>query len=147
MKRKCTVEELQNLITTYDGMIVYKPLTGEIDYNDVTFPLVMSAAKITLPHTKISDPFVWATKCATEFKDRKCCILIPGVTFDRHGTRHGKGGGWYDRFLSKLPSSWLKVGVAHDSQFSFSPLKRETWDVSVDYILVCAGTTWKVYEV
>ncbi len=131
---------------TCEASILYEPLLGEINYNDRSFPLKKPKYKVVLPQTKTSDPFSWAATCCTKFKDKKPYILIPGTTFDVHGTRHGKGGGWYDRFLSKLPSIWLKIGVAHDSQISLSPLKRELWDVPVDYVLVRTSGTWIAYK-
>lgn len=41
-------------------------------------------------------------------------ILVPGVAFDRHGRRLGRGKGYYDRMLRGLPGT--KCGVAFDEQ-------------------------------
>ncbi|MCL2348982.1 MAG: 5-formyltetrahydrofolate cyclo-ligase [Planctomycetaceae bacterium] len=43
-------------------------------------------------------------------------ILVPGVAFDRQGGRVGRGGGYYDRFLEKLPKDTLTIGLAFDFQ-------------------------------
>ena len=45
-------------------------------------------------------------------------IVIPGVAFDAHGARVGRGGGFYDRFLgcSGLRSRTIRCGIGFDVQ-------------------------------
>ena len=47
-------------------------------------------------------------------------IFVPGVVFDHHCHRIGRGGGYYDKFLSKRPLA-KKIGVCYDFQ-----LKKHT---------------------
>jgi len=42
-------------------------------------------------------------------------MLIPGVVFDHHCHRIGRGGGYYDRFLAKH-AHVFKIGVCYDFQ-------------------------------
>ena len=42
-------------------------------------------------------------------------ILVPGVVFDRHRHRIGRGGGYYDKFLADHLSS-TTIGVCYDFQ-------------------------------
>lgn len=43
-------------------------------------------------------------------------VLVPAVAFDNEGNRLGRGKGYYDRFLEKLPKHALKVGLCFDIQ-------------------------------
>jgi hypothetical protein len=141
-----SLQELQKILSDSQGVVLYKPLAGEIDYTDPSFPLKIVSEIIMLPDHKEADPFEWAAQCAEQFKNKKAYILIPGTQFDMQGTRHGKGGGWYDRFLSKIPNTWPKIGIAHESQISFSPIKKELWDIPVDWLIVFGDGKWTVYK-
>jgi 5-formyltetrahydrofolate cyclo-ligase len=39
-------------------------------------------------------------------------VVVPLVTFDRHGARLGYGKGFYDKFLAQLPKSIPRIGLA-----------------------------------
>lgn len=43
-------------------------------------------------------------------------ILVPGVAFDAHGNRLGRGGGYYDKYLAKKRRNTTLIGVAYDFQ-------------------------------
>ena len=54
------------------------------------------------------------------FTGRIDLMLVPGVVFDQHRHRIGRGGGYYDKFLAKHPMV-KKIGVCYSFQ-----LKKET---------------------
>ena len=43
-------------------------------------------------------------------------VIVPGVAFDEKLNRLGRGGGYYDRFLSKPKFNAIKCGIAFDLQ-------------------------------
>ncbi len=126
-------------------VIGYTPLLHEIDYKDLLLH-TNHLELITLPNQKDSDPFYWASIYTEKYKDQKVTLLIPGKQFDTHGTRHGKGSGWYDRFLSKIPSNWVRIGVSDVTQFSTETLKRESWDEPMDWVVVKTNTSWQLHK-
>ncbi len=80
-------------------------------------------------------------------------ILVPGRAFTKKGIRLGRGGGYYDRFLS---APWaghaVKVGLALEYQLVDDSL-ADTHDVGMDWIVTekrmyagaasAAATTWR----
>ncbi len=61
-------------------------------------------------------------------------VIVPGVAFDRKGHRIGRGRGYYDRFLRKIPQAY-KIGVAFDFQLVDSVPVDEN-DLSMNEILI-----------
>lgn len=65
-------------------------------------------------------------------------ILVPGLAFTHDGHRLGRGGGFYDRFLARLPAATFKLGVAFDRQI-VDLLPAETHDQLVDAVATESG--------
>ena len=61
-------------------------------------------------------------------------VVVPGIAFDEKGNRLGRGKGYYDRFLKRLPQKTYRVGLAFDFQILPSiPLSRH--DLGVNKVL------------
>jgi 5-formyltetrahydrofolate cyclo-ligase len=60
-------------------------------------------------------------------------VIVPGLAFDVDGHRLGRGLGYYDRFLSKLPNAYT-IGVAFEEQvYEWIPYDEN--DVKVDELI------------
>ena len=68
-------------------------------------------------------------------------VLVPGLMFDRFGTRLGYGAGFYDRFLPELRSSAVLIGVTHDALLLEKPLPKDEFDVSMKCVVTESGWT------
>ena len=63
-------------------------------------------------------------------------LLVPLVAFDKHLNRVGYGGGFYDRYISKLKKKKkiITIGLA----YSFQKVKKipiNRYDIKLDYIV------------
>jgi 5-formyltetrahydrofolate cyclo-ligase len=61
-------------------------------------------------------------------------LVVPGVGFDRRGTRLGRGGGHYDRAIRRYRPPVAVVGLAFAVQV-VAALPRCEWDEPVDCIV------------
>lgn len=69
-------------------------------------------------------------------------IIIPGLAFDRTGTRLGYGGGYYDRYLQSQPCIAAKtLGLCFGFQI-LPRLPHAAWDVPVDGLCSEEGLEW-----
>ncbi|MCC9195863.1 5-formyltetrahydrofolate cyclo-ligase [Arthrobacter sp. zg-Y820] len=72
-------------------------------------------------------------------------LLVPALAVDRNGVRMGKGGGYYDRFLSELRSGGNPapaVGIVYDHELApaghWTP---DPFDEPMDAVLTPSGWT------
>lgn len=70
----------------------------------------------------------------TDFRQSLC--VLPGIAFDHGGFRLGYGGGYYDRFLSKVyrPAGGLTTGVCYNQCIAHK-LPRGRFDVPCDILI------------
>ena len=61
-------------------------------------------------------------------------MLVPGVVFDHHCHRIGRGGGYYDKFLRKHPYA-TKVGVCYSFQLKKHTIPHKRIDQKMDRIV------------
>lgn len=60
--------------------------------------------------------------------------IVPGLGFDTKGNRLGRGGGYYDRFISSTKSQSLLVGVGYDFQI-VDEVPTNLFDKHMNYVI------------
>ena len=133
----------------------YYPINSEIGCLDILEKLEKNNFKISLPITKKNhdmDFYEWSFQNTLKvsyqgipepngkkkvFPD---VLIVPLVGFDKNKFRLGYGGGFYDRYISKLSNlkKFLTVGFA----FSFQEQKKipiNKHDQKLDFILTNKG--------
>ena len=61
-------------------------------------------------------------------------VVTPGLAFDREGRRLGYGGGYYDRYLSRLHPHAVRIGIGFSRQV-VEEVPEEDGDETVDVIV------------
>lgn len=59
--------------------------------------------------------------------------VVPGMSFDTEGNRLGRGKGYYDRFLGKVPCVY-KIGICFDFQ-KVDHVPAEPTDIRMDEVI------------
>lgn len=65
-------------------------------------------------------------------------FLVPGLAYDRSGNRLGRGGGFYDRELSRMRGDAVSIGVTTDARIRPS-LPVEPHDIAVMMVVTESG--------
>ncbi|TSD06273.1 MAG: 5-formyltetrahydrofolate cyclo-ligase [Parcubacteria group bacterium Greene0714_7] len=129
-------EELLEKLRGANALIGYSPMGDEPDVHGFLIENQIFKPGRSIIADKNISPHDFALSLLRAHANEKVCVLVPGREFDTFGTRHGRGGGWYDRFLKELPQDWIRIGVLSPAQLSEEKLNREPWDEPVDYLLI-----------
>ena len=67
-------------------------------------------------------------------------LLVPVVAYDKNLNRIGYGGGFYDRYLSKINKrkKTIKIGLAYSFQ-EVKKISMNKYDVKLDFIVTEKG--------
>jgi 5-formyltetrahydrofolate cyclo-ligase len=66
------------------------------------------------------------------------CVFVPGLAFDETGLRLGRGGGYYDSFLARVPEKLSRFGLMFACQ-RVKKLPREPHDQALPAIVTEDG--------
>lgn len=67
-------------------------------------------------------------------------VLVPGLAFDRLGTRLGRGAGYYDRLLAECRSDCTTIGITWSERI-LDRIPRQAHDVQVAYLATEDGVS------
>jgi 5-formyltetrahydrofolate cyclo-ligase len=102
-------------------VMLYTPLAHEVDLTAAALCCFRSGKTVCIPRVNRNgrdlDP-----------------VVVPGLAFDPHGNRLGRGGRCYDRFLGRLRRSATTVGVVFDLQI-VEEVPAPQRDVTVDVVV------------
>jgi hypothetical protein len=129
------IGEIQKCLSAYQACITYQPIRDELDPSRLIEVFPEQNRRI-LPADAHADPHACARDCIRIFQNLHTCILVPGTLFDCFGNRTGRGGGWYDRFLSHVPPKWVRIGVTPVTHISKERILVQAWDQPMDYLLI-----------
>ena len=64
-------------------------------------------------------------------------VIVPGLVFDEKLARYGRGRGYYDRFLCRLPKQTIVIAVGYDFQVMSHKwrLGLKSHDIKMDVII------------
>ena len=137
-----------------DAILMYHSLPDEVDTHSALGQLLAMGKKVLLPKVvsetemtiheytgrdslQPSEPYGILEPTTPEFSIVNCqlsiVIVVPGMAFDRQGHRLGRGKGYYDRFLSRIPNIY-KIGVCFPFQL-IDKVPSEPTDILVDEVL------------
>lgn len=144
-------------IASSETIFAYVSFRSEVATYKLIETLIAAGKTVTVPITRVSEKRLDAVKITSINNDLEpgycnipeptaalCttstiapnkigAILLPGSVFDKRGGRFGYGGGYYDRFVSKIPSA-VRIGLAYDLQV-VEQIPLQAHDELLDYIV------------
>jgi len=111
------------------GKNVFFPRSGSKDALELI--QIGAATELSLGRFGILEPT--GEKRLAGRNQEELVVFVPGVVFDLHGNRLGRGRGWYDRVIKELSGAIL-VALAYDFQIA-DEVPAEEWDQKVHYVI------------
>lgn len=139
------------VIMSAKTILMYYSLPNEVNTHDAIKLLAESGKHILLPRVTDSENMEIRTFESPEDMQEGCynimeptgklftdydeidVAVIPGMGFDKAYNRLGRGKGYYDRFLSKVPDLY-KIGVCFDFQ-KLPTIPASEHDIKVDEVI------------
>jgi len=138
-------------------LMLYCAFNNEVDTIEIITEALEQRKKILLPQTDIAEHEIvprWVSNLDDDLRPGSYGIMepadhtaslqnteqidlcvVPGIAFDRHGNRIGRGAGFYDNFLARINPRTLKVALAFDLQVVLDSIPHSKHDIAMDMII------------
>lgn len=130
-------------VAAYEAMRTEPPTAATID------ALVAHGIRVVVPITLPDNDLDWCDAkddrrmpLGPDVVSAAALVLAPGLAADTTGTRLGRGGGSYDRALTRRGAGSRVLVVLHPGEVSTQALPRDEHDLPVDGVLTADGITW-----
>lgn len=136
-------------------VMLYMPLATEVDVTSVAVRAFQEGKTVCVPRVDWDRKEIYPVEVQT-FDDRVMdldehgvrvpregrlvipdmidLIILPGLAFDVAGHRLGRGGGYYDRFLARLPRTTVRAAAAFEAQI-VDKVPTNDLDARVDFVI------------
>ncbi len=133
------------------SVFVFISYKSEVDTRGIIEDILADRKKLLVPLVKGSEMIAVEVKGIDDLEPNKMGILepksgdevtdvdltiTPGLAFDKDGYRLGYGGGYYDKFFSKVDT--IRMGIGYSDQYVES-LVHEDYDKALEYLLTEEG--------
>src|SRR5262245_32147513 len=135
------------------SVALYSPMQNEVETGEIRDHALATGKKVFFPRLGLKNALeLIQIGAATEFSlgrfgileptgekrlaardQEELVVFVPGIVFDLHGNRLGRGEGWYDRVIKELSGAIL-VALAYDFQI-VDEGPAEEWDQKVHYVI------------
>ena len=117
----------------YKGKRVYCPKVTDPKNGIMEFYEVRGMKDLTEGYHGIPEPVTTDRYVTGEAMYTDTLMILPGVAFDRDCNRIGYRGGFYDRYIPRIPGAYL-IALAFEEQISEDIFPMESHDIKPDAI-------------
>ncbi len=153
-KSRAIADRIEEIAVFRDAptIALYAPLGTEVDSIEIARRALARGVRIAFPRAVIGERRLAFARSSPEDLVRGplgaaeppegspevppteiACVVMPGVAFSLDGIRLGRGGGYYDSTLNKMPNA-ARLGVAYDAQI-VPVLPCEPHDAPLDAVV------------
>jgi len=140
-------------ISQAQTIALYAAIDGEPPAEDLLAELCLLGKRVVFPRIEEGEIVLLEVRAISDLVPGCCgirephpgCVavppeeidvfVVPGVLFDRHGYRLGRGGGHYDRLLLNAREDAALVGLCSAHHLRAERLPVAPWEVAMDILV------------